>query len=248
MKNKRLLYIVLGLLAAMALAVIGFVVWAESTNPVMDEAIAALETDAAVAVQQGDWIIFRPTGDEPQSGFIFYPGGRVDPRAYAPLMRAIAEEGYLTVIMPMPLNLAVLGIERAGEVMDAYTGVEQWAIGGHSLGGAMASSYAYRYPEQIAGLILYAGYPAQSNSLADTDMPVLSIYGTRDGGLEGLEASPALLPPDTTYVIIEGGNHAQFGYYGRQHGDGEAQISRAAQQAQTREATVAFLRGLFTAP
>lgn len=244
MKRKRVLYGVIGLLVVLIGVLVGFVVWAGSTNPVMDEAIAALESDAAVTVEQEEWIAFRPAGHTPQMGFILYPGGRVDARAYAPLMRAVAAEGYLTIIVPMPLNLAVLDIERAAEVMAAYPDVERWAIGGHSLGGAMAASYTYSHPDQIYGLLLYAGYPAENNSLADADLPVVSIYGTRDGRFQDLEASTPLLPGDTTYVVIEGGNHAQFGYYGLQHGDGEATISREAQQEQSLQATLDLLDDL----
>ncbi len=244
MNRKRILYGVVGLLVVLIGALVWFVLWAGSTNPVMDEAIAALESDAAVTVEQEEWIVFRPAGHTPQTGFIFYPGGRVDARAYAPLMRAVAAEGYLTIIVPMPLNLAVLDIERAAEVMAAYPDVERWAIGGHSLGGAMAASYTYSHPDQIDGLVLYAGYPPENNSLADADLPVMSIYGTRDGRLQDLEASGPLLPGDTTYVVIEGGNHAQFGYYGLQHGDGEATISWKAQQEQSLRATLDLLDNL----
>ncbi len=244
MKRKRILYSVIGLLVVLIGALAGFVAWAGSSNPVMDEAIAALESDATVTVEQEKWIVFRPTGRAPRAGFIFYPGGRVDARAYAPLMRTVAAEGYLTVIVPMPLNLAVLDVEAAAEVIAAYPDVERWAIGGHSLGGAMAASYTYSHPDQIDGLVLYASYPAESNSLAHADLPVMSIYGTRDGRLQDLEASTPLLPGDTTYVVIEGGNHAQFGYYGLQHGDGEATITWEAQQEQSLQATLDLLDNL----
>jgi pimeloyl-ACP methyl ester carboxylesterase len=96
-------------------------------------------------------------------------------------------------------------------------------------------------PEAVAGLVLWASYPPENNPLNDRDLPVLSIYGTKDMGLEGIEANRGLLPPDTQWVVMEGGNHAQFGWYGPQPGDGEATISREAQQARIVEATVAFL-------
>ena len=189
-------------------------------------------------------MVFRPVEYEPRMGLIFYPGGRVDARAYASLMRAVAAEGYLVVIVPMPLNLAVFGIERATDVMDGYPNIASWVIGGHSLGGAMAASYAYKYPERVDGLILYAGYPADSNSLATSDLPILSVYGTEDYSIDDLSASTTLLPPGTTYVVIAGGNHAQFGNYGLQSGDGEATISREAQQTQAVNATVNLLDDL----
>jgi hypothetical protein len=243
MARKWIGRILAGLAAALVVGALGFVIWATSTNPVLPEAAAALEPDARVSVEQGRWIVFEPAGAEPQTGLIFYPGGRVDPRAYAPVMRAIAAEGYLAVIVPMPLNLAVFGSERAAGVIEAFPQVQRWAIGGHSLGGAMAAAYTSNHPEQIDGLVLWASYPAESSSLAASDAAIVSIYATLDGLATGdkIEASRALLPADTRFVAVEGGNHAQFGYYGDQRGDNPAAISRADQQAQVVAATLDLL-------
>jgi poly(3-hydroxybutyrate) depolymerase len=237
LKHKRL-YILLGsIVILLGASVLGFVLWAESTNPVMPTAIEALKSDAQVKVEEKHWIVFEPVENKSSVGLIFYPGGKVEARAYAPIMRAIAAEGYFVVIAPMPLNLAIFGIERATQVMDAHPDITTWVLGGHSLGGAMASNYTYKYPERVDGLILYASYPAESNSLADSNLPVISIYGTQDGRVDDLIASSPLLPAATTYVVIEGGNHAQFGDYGLQHGDGEAMISREEQQGRAIAAT-----------
>ncbi len=235
--------ILASVVALLAFAAGALVIWATDTNPILPEAEAALEPASDVSIEYGRWIVFRPAGQEPFVGLIFYPGGRVDPRAYAPTMRALAAEGYLTVIVPMPLNLAVLGAERAGEVMDTFPGVERWAVGGHSLGAAMAARYAYRHPDRVSGLVLWAGYPARSNNLSRAAFPVVSIYGTRDGLAtpDQIEAARSLLPPGARYVAIEGGNHAQFGYYGAQAGDNEAAISRPEQQALIRAATLELL-------
>jgi pimeloyl-ACP methyl ester carboxylesterase len=229
------------------LAAGGSVVWAEATPSPMPEAIAALETDArpdGVAVTADGWMTFRPAAQEPSSGLVLYPGGRVDPRAYAPVARAIAAEGHLVVITPMPLNLAFFAPSRATEVMEAHSAVEQWAVGGHSLGGAMAARFAYRNPSLLQGLALWAAYPAESDDLSERDLPVVSIYGTRDGlaTLSKIEASRPLLPPDTRWVAIKGGNHAQFGWYGPQNGDNPATISRQAQQGEIVAATAALLQ------
>jgi dienelactone hydrolase len=209
----------------------------------MPEALAALESDAQVHVETDPWLVFRPVTQDPTTGLILYPGGRVDPRAYAPTARALAEEGYLVVIVPMPLNLAFFAPGRAADVMTAFPGVEDWAIGGHSLGGAMAANFAYGNPETAQGLVLWASYPAGSDDLSGRDLAVSSIYGTRDGLATGDEigASRSLLPPDTQWTAIEGGNHAQFGWYGPQSGDNEATISREEQQAQIVAATLQLL-------
>jgi predicted alpha/beta-hydrolase family hydrolase len=225
------------------LAVGAFVIWGSTPAAPMPEALAALESDSQVVVDTEPWLVFRPAGHQPASGLVLYPGGRVDPRAYAPAGRALAEEGYLVAIVPMPLNLAVLAPNRAADVMVAFPEVERWAVGGHSLGGAMAARFAYQNPSGIDGLALWAAYPASTDDLSGYDVAVTSIFGTRDGLAtpDKIEASRPLLPPDTVWVAIEGGNHAQFGWYGPQNNDNEATISREEQQAKIVEATAALL-------
>ena len=220
-----------------------FVTWAEAGPGPMDEALAALESGTAVEVTTDDWLVFEPVAGDPATGLIFYPGGRVDPRAYAPPARAIAAEGFLVVIVPMPLDLAFLGLDRATEVMAAFPTVERWAIGGHSLGGAMAAQFAYGNPGAVDGLVLWAAYPAGSADLSSRELAVVSIYGTLDGLAlpEEIDASRPLLPPDTEWVAIDGGNHAQFGWYGPQSGDNPATISREAQQEEVIAATLGLL-------
>jgi hypothetical protein len=235
-----------GLLAVILLGGAGFMIWASMPSQPMPEAVAALVADDRVRVDDQTWFVFKPAYSDPRSGLIFYPGGRVDARAYAPLARSIAESGYLVVIVPMPLNLAIFGSNRAQEVIDTYAGVQRWAIGGHSLGGAMAARFAYQNPASVQGLVLMASYPASSDDLSDYDLEVLSIYGTQDAVMAdgSIEDSRALLPGDTRWAAIEGGNHAQFGWYGSQSGDGQATISRREQQAAVVGETLQLLRDL----
>lgn len=230
----------------LVLALAGFVAWATIIPAPMPEALAALQSDGQVRVERGPWLAFRPADGESVAGLVIYPGGRVDARAYAPAARALAKEGFLVVITPMPLNLAVLASGRAAQVIAAYPQVRHWAVGGHSLGGAMAAQFAYQHPDQVAGLVLWASYPAGSANLSRRALKVVSIYGTRDGlaTLDKIESSRALLPAETVWVAIEGGNHAQFGYYGSQSGDNPATISRDEQQAQIVRATLALMRSL----
>ncbi len=240
-------WVLLLMLLIPVVAVAVFVVWAEMTPSPMPEALSALQSDAQVEVTRDRWLVFQPANEEPSTGLIFYPGGRVDPRSYAPAARAIAEEGYLVVIVPMPLNLAVLAADKAAEVIAAYPEVDRWAVSGHSLGGAMAARFAYRHPSAVQGLVLWAAYPDASNDLsAAQDLMIASIYGTLDGLAteDKIAASRSLLPPDTQWVAIEGGNHAQFGWYGPQARDNPASISREMQQQQTIEATVGLLADL----
>ena len=243
LKRRRwlLLLLILPIVAA-----VGFVIWANAGPDPMPRALEALEDGAAVAVSTDRWLVFESVDGEADIGLVFYPGGRVDPRAYAPPMRALAEEGVQTVIVPMPLNLAVLAPNRAADVTDAYPEIDQWAVGGHSLGGAMAARFAHQRPGAVGGLVLWVSYPAQNDDLSGRDLEVTSIYGTRDGlaAVETVVDSSRLLPPDTEWVRIEGGNHAQFGWYGTQSGDEAATISREEQQEIVISATLDLLQSL----
>lgn len=243
-RRWRRILLVIGL--ACVVIVGGFVIWAANpTGALLPTAQAALQDDAQVSVQNERWLVFRPNDTVPTTGLIFYPGGRVQAAAYAPSGRQLAEAGFLVVIVPMPLNLAIFDINAADRVIATYPEIEYWAIGGHSLGGAMAASYVKSHPDAVDGLVLWAAYPQASDSLADrTELPVTSIYGTRDGlaTVEKIDTAIPYLPDSTNYVAIEGGNHANFGWYGDQPGDLPAEITREAQQAILLEATHELLR------
>lgn len=240
---KRLLLILGFIVLAL---VVGLTIFVNTSGQATAAATAAVQSDVQVHVNSVRWLEFRPAAQTPQVGLIFYPGGLVHPEAYAPLARAIAAQGYLVVIPPMPLNLAVFASDRATEVMAAYPDIRRWAMGGHSLGGAMAARYVYQHPSTMAGLVLWASYPEASASLADRPLQVVSVYGTQDGLAtpEKIAASHPNLPPTTRYVAIEGGNHAQFGDYGPQRGDQPATINADAQHAQVVAATVELLEKL----
>jgi len=238
--------VLLGLLVVAAILTLGFVLWASVAAKPTDAALRALESDKRVSVVRRDgFITFSPTGISPTTGFIFYPGGRVDYRAYAPVLRMIAERGYFVALVEVNLNLAFFEINAADDVISAHHEVAHWAVGGHSLGGVAASSYASGRPEVVSGVVFWASYPAD-DSLRGFGVPVLSVYGSNDGLTTGdnIEGSRALLPAGTTYVLVEGGNHAQFGSYGGQSGDNPASIPAEEQWAQVGEATAKFLETL----
>ncbi len=209
----------------------------------MRAAIAALESDATVRVSLDRWIVFEPTNRDATTGFIFYPGGRVLPEAYSPWVRALAEQGYLSVIVPMPLNLAIFNPDAANEVIAAFPAIQTWVIGGHSLGGVMAARFADSRRDQVDGLALLAAYPEAHIDLSESGLAAVAIYGDRDGlvSVAEMEASLAQLPADARAAPIAGGNHAQFGWYGEQAGDQPARISREQQQSQV---VAALLRAL----
>ncbi len=230
----------------MVSSVFAFVFWASDIAPAADSALQAMQSDSQVfASAENGWVIFFPAaGPQPETGFIFYPGGRVDYRAYAPVLRLIAAQGYFVALVPAPLNLAFFDVNASARVIAQYPEVQDWAVGGHSLGGVAASAYAANHPD-IKGVVFWASYPA-NDALKLMDTKALSIYGTNDGLSTGdkINESRALLPADTQFIVIEGGNHAQFASYGLQAGDNEAGISPEEQWAQVAQATVEFLEGL----
>jgi len=234
------------ILSLFILSIGAFTLWASLPYRPMPEALQAMETDSAVAIQDEPWLIFQPQNGSPKTGLILYPGGRVDPEAYAPLARSIATEGFLVVIVPMPLNLAVFSPGRASDVIQFFPEIELWAIGGHSLGGAMAANFAKDHPDDVDGLLLLASYPASSDDLSSSPLRVTSIYATLDGftSQEEIDASRANLPNSIRWVQIVGGNHSQFGWYGFQSGDNTATISRQAQQELVVSSTMDLLQSL----
>jgi hypothetical protein len=242
LRNKILIVALL----ALTLVVIGFLVWTETPQGPMPEALAALNSDSAVTVTTDRWLVFTPTNFTSNVGFIIYPGGHVDYRSYVPEARAIAAEGYLTVIAPMTFNLAIFSGNAATDIINAYPEVKAWAIGGHSLGGVMAAQYCYDNPGKIRGLVLWAAYPQSGTDLSKSNLTVTTIHGTRDGAVSEsqIQGSMKQLPPGTTIVEIAGANHGQFGWYGDQPGDNPATISRSVQQAEIINATVLLLKKL----
>jgi dienelactone hydrolase len=240
---KKILISVVVLLTA---AVSGFVAWGSNPLPPMPEALNALQSTQQVNVRTSPWLEFAPATAKPSAALILYPGARVDPRAYAPTARAIAAQGYLVIVPAMPLNFAIFGGNIAGEIMAAHPEILHWALGGHSLGGVMASSYSKQHEDQIQGLVLLASYPAGSDDLSQSSLKVSSIFASQDGmATEAkIDSSRPLLPADTAWVEIIGGNHAQFGWYGEQPGDNPAEISHQSQQDQIVAAVIQLLSNL----
>ena len=198
-------------------------------------AVQAMAPDGVVSVYElRDGVtVFAP--EKPTAGFIFYPGGKVEHTAYAPLLRACAERGVLCVLIRMPVNLAVFNINGANGIPEQFPDVDRWYLGGHSLGGAMAASYAADHADELDGLVLLAAY--STRDLAGSGLAVLSIYGSEDGVLdmEKYEQYRSNLPTGTSEVVIDGGCHAGFGRYGAQTGDGTPVISSDEQIDRTAE-------------
>lgn len=192
-----------------------------------------LTKDSVLVTEMPDGLYLDGPGDE--TALIFYPGAKVEYTAYLPLLSELADQGIDCFLVKMPCNLAIFGQNKAKKIMDSYE-YDHWYLSGHSLGGAMAASYASGHLESLNGLVLLAAYPTKS--LKSDSFSVLSLYGSEDGvlNMEKVEEGNSYMPTDYAEICIESGNHAQFGNYGEQKGDHAAKISREEQQAQTVEA------------
>lgn len=242
-RKHRALRWIGGIAAALVILVAaGAIIWVNKTYKPNEEAKAVLSGTQKVTVTKDTYIEFLPTDRQPDKGFIFYPGGLVEPEAYAPLCEKIAEQGYLVVIVPMTANLAILSPNKAEGVQKAYPFIKTWAIGGHSLGGVVACRYANSH-EDIAGVVLYAAYP-ESDELEGSSKKIISIYGSLDGVAKLDKVKGAKLPLDAKLKEIQGGNHSYFGSYGLQKGDNEATISNAEQLMMAASYTTDFLKRL----
>lgn len=232
----------ISLISIIAVLCIAFFAWANITYKPTSEAVNAMESNNSVTVTEGKYITFTPNNTKPTKGFIFYPGAKVEPEAYASLCKKIAEKGFLVVIAPMPLDLAILSPDKAQSIIDEFSDINTWAIGGHSLGGVMACDYAVKNPK-VKGVVLYASYP-QGDELKDSGKKVLSIYGSLDGVAKLEKVKNAVFPKDSKIIEINGGNHGQFGSYGEQSGDNKATISNEEQIDLASKYTIEFLNAL----
>jgi hypothetical protein len=238
MQAKKNRYKILGILLLVVIVIaVGTGVYIGDYYPADDTALSLLadETSSVTIIEkENDTIFFLP--ENPTSGLIFYPGGKVQYEAYAPLLEKLAERGMLCVLVHMPGNLAVLDVNAADGIQKEYPDITRWYIGGHSLGGAMAASYVSKHSEEYEGLILLGAY--STVDLTDSGLSVVSIYGSEDGVLdmENYADNYKNLPASTREVVIEGGCHSYFGNYGMQDGDGTPTITREEQRNLTVEA------------
>lgn len=235
MKKHKKLIVTFGAVIIFLLAVfIGCAVYVNDYYHVEDTAIAAMASTQDYTVEDcGGNIAFVP--NEPVAGLIFYPSGKVEHTAYAPLMAEFAKQGVLCVLIEMPFRLAVLDINAADGIQDNFPEIEKWYIGGHSLGGAMAASYISEHTSEFEGLLLLGAY--STSDISDSGLSVVSVYGSEDKVLNmgKYEENRGNLPSGFTELIIEGGCHSYFGNHGHQDGDGEPTVSMEEQIRQTVE-------------
>ena len=254
MEAQRKKQIFRGLVVVTTLALLTTLImglqWATYARLPLPDSLAALENDGLVTITTEPWLTFTPTENPDSTGLIFYPGGRIDPRGYSSIMREIAEAGHLVVVPAFPFNMAVFDANEADEIIVYYPEIEHWVIAGHSVGGTMAAQYADENRDVVDGMMIWASYPAPNIKLADSNLPIVVIYGSEDPAANDIQIneSKSLLPAKTQYVKIEGGDHHQFGSYIIEPDEHHALISKEAQHNQIISTTLELFRSILTNP
>lgn len=223
---------------------IGFMIWQWLSFQAKGVAIEVMQSNAQTRVSsEKDFISFTPNRDY-KTVFIFYPGAMVEPKAYAPLCRKIADSGYQVLLIKMPFRMATKGYNKPKDLGLLADKSKQYVLAGHSQGAKMAARFVFENPGLIQKLVLMGTTHPRDEDLSSNPIEAMKIYGSRDGVASAADilANKPKLPASTRYVLIEGANHAQFGYYGFQLGDDKASISRELQQQKLLEAVLSFLK------
>lgn len=239
--KKILKRFLVSLLVFVIVFAVGFGIYVNDYYHATNTASQALTSEQKVAAKDHQILVFQPKG-QIKAGLIFYPGGKVDYKAYAPLLKKLAQQGVLCLCPHMPFNLAVFAANKAEGMQKQYPEVTKWYIGGHSLGGVMASQYAYKHQKDFQGMIFLASYP--THSFQNSSLEALTVYGSQDHVLnkKSYQKNKKNFPKQTQERIIQGGNHGQFANYGKQSGDGKATITSNRQQEETVEAIMQWMK------
>ncbi len=226
--SKIILLVLLLLIIVSGLA---FYYWTQQTYSPSSTLTKLVDEDGITYFE--DWLVFDSKGEgQTKGGIIIYPGAKVEPEAYSYYGQELSKRGYLVAIPNVRLNLPILEVDKAEEIIDKYATVEDWFIGGHSLGGVAASSYAKEHSDIITGVFFLGSFSSDNNDFSNSSISILSLFADKDGltTLDKIDETGNLLSDNTVMKEIRGGNHSQFGVYGKQKGDGEATISVVEQQ------------------
>jgi hypothetical protein len=240
-RGLRVLWWILGIIGGLIVAaVVGILIWSQvGVMAAEPEPLAAVRADDRIVItDEAAAIVMEPVGGSSGTGLVFIPGAKVDPWAYAANLSGVVAEAGVTVVITKPiLNLAFFDLRPLDTFTSLAPDVSAWAVGGHSLGGVRGCLLA----EDADALALFASYCA--NDLSGSGLPALSISGSEDllTTPQDIEDGQPLLPGGAEFVEIDGANHASFGNYGPQAGDGEASITDEDMQAVLTELLTAFL-------
>lgn len=236
-KTEKRVIIIMVIAAIVAAVIFAVLIYINDYYKATEKAQKAiLGNDSVEVTETGDYYLFSKNEAESYvgigegKGIIFYPGGKVDEVAYAPMLLELAEEGYEVYLVKMPAKLAIFGMNAAEGIIKEASELTEWTMMGHSLGGAMAASFSASHDEEVDNLVLLAAYSMED--LSGLDMDVYSFYGSEDKvlNMEKYEEYYTNLPEDMVEIVIDGGNHAYYAHYGEQDGDGTATITRDEQQ------------------
>lgn len=228
--KKRIKVFLISCIAIILLVIASFLIYASYYYKADDIATQLMKSNSDIEVVGNATII--PSTTQTDTAFIFYPGAKVESKAYLPILEKLAQNNITCILVDMPLNMAIFNSNAADDVFKLLPNVKNWYIGGHSMGGAMASSYASKNKDKVKGLVLlgayvYGDYPPEK---------ALTVYGTLNSNLE------KNIDYKDNIVVIEGGNHAQFGNYGEQKNDPLATISREKQQDIAVDSILEFIK------
>jgi len=243
--NSKKKLILITILVIVLISAAAFIYYVSDYYHADTRALAALNsTESYTVLNTEDSVTFTPTANMSTTGIIIYPGAKVQAESYSVIASNLAENGYTTIIVKMPFNLAFFGVDKANGVIENHPEINTWVIIGHSLGGVFASDYALNHQDKIRGIVYLAAYPSSNSSNAS--FKALSIRGSLDGLTlsEDISGNLDKFPENTTFITIEGGNHYNFGDYGIQAGDNNSTITREEQQKQTVNAIVVFVKNL----
>lgn len=200
-----------------------------------------INSDIVSVVETGDQITFKSDTTKNKFEIIFFQGGLTDPKAYAPLCRKLAESGFTCHLIKMNWRLPQYDYQKISKLFNLKQG--NYIIGGHSQGGKMAAQFVYENPNLMKGLFIMGTSHPRDIDLSSQNIPCIKLYAGNDGlaSVEEVMTNKNKLPKDTRLILIEGGNHSQFGYLGKLFMDSSADITPEEQQQQTFDNLIKFM-------
>lgn len=197
----------------------------------------------APVLQNGYWTL-NSTGAS--NAVVFFPGAKIDSRAYIPLMDRVRNAGYDVHIVIAAMGSAGTApetMDRFNRVLAEHGPYEKISVMGHSAGGTGAYNALLLNKPNVKGLFSVAG---GTGSLLGRTEKMGLIYGTLDGLFGGNAAGQiAKMPADTVVTLIPGGNHHQDASYDfLDFGDNLATICREAQHDIIFNAMISHLESL----